>query len=107
MHFPHGKTVVYKYTADVKTGTLEPTHYASQFALEGLLYIRHDSNDSKNQNSYYVALTDLKHGMFNGEVDYNGKIRRVHPISDSVRVLQDPFMLIYDDNGKVNYIIKL
>lgn len=64
--------------------------------------MRHVSNDLKNHHSFYVALTDLKHGMFNGHIDYNEKILRTHPISETVRVLQDPFMVIYDDNGRVS-----
>ena len=64
--------------------------------------MRHDLSDSLHPNSYYVALTDIEHGLFNGQMNYNEEMKQVqYTIPDAARVLQDPFMIIYDDQGKV------
>ncbi|XP_015589014.1 uncharacterized protein LOC107264834 [Cephus cinctus] len=103
-HFPRGKTVVYKYDVDVKAGTIESVPYASQFALNGYLYVKQDVSDPALKNAYYFTLADLKYSLHNGEANHYDKIKPIHPLSDSVRILQDPFVVAFDDHGKIQGI---
>ncbi|KAK2584789.1 hypothetical protein KPH14_007107 [Odynerus spinipes] len=99
-HFPHGKTLVYKYYADIKAGTIEPVPYASQFALDGILYIKHDTTDPTLNNAYYVTLSNVKFGLHNGQATHFQRVDTFHPILEAAKVLQDPFLIVFDESGK-------
>lgn len=100
MHFPVEKTVIYKYYADVKAGVIEPAQYASQFALSGQLHIKKDVSDPTLNNAYYVKLQDVKYGMHNG-MSTHQPIEVVHELGEVAQQIQDPFLVVYDESGKV------
>lgn len=102
MHFPAEKTVIYNYYADVKAGIVEPVQYASEFALTGQLHIRKDVSDPSLNNAYYVKLNNLKYGMFNGMVEHHQPIEVVHELGEAAQQIQEPFVIVYNENGKVN-----
>lgn len=101
MHFPAEKTVIYNYYADVKAGTVEPVQYASEFALAGQLHIRKDVSDPSLNNAYYIKLHNLKYGMFNGMVGQHQPIEVVHELGEATQQIQEPFVIVYNENGKV------
>uniref|UniRef100_A0A348G627 Very high density protein 1 n=1 Tax=Odontomachus monticola TaxID=613454 RepID=A0A348G627_ODOMO len=100
VHFPAGKTVIYKYYADVKAGVIEPAQYASQFALNGQLHIKKDVSDPALRNAYYVKLQDVKYGMYNGMSAHHQPIEVVHELGEAAQQIQDPFLVVYDRSGK-------
>lgn len=100
-HFPRGKTLVYKYYGDIKAGTIELAPYASQFGLESVLYIKHDISDPTLKNAYYVTLRNSKIGLHNGMSIHYQKVVNFHPIVESAKTLEKPFLVVYDENGKV------
>ncbi|KAG7189215.1 hypothetical protein KM043_008778 [Ampulex compressa] len=102
VHYHRGKTVVYKYYADVKAGIIEPAPYASQFVLEGVLYVRHDTSDPTLKNAYHVTLTDVKSGLYNGHAVHHERLHTVHPIVEAAKVIQDPFLIVYNEEGKLH-----
>nr|XP_050865119.1 uncharacterized protein LOC127070756 [Vespula vulgaris] len=99
-HFPRGKTLVYKYYGDIKAGTIELAPYASQFGLESVLYIKHDISDPTLKNAYYVTLRNSKIGLHNGMSIHYQKVVNFHPIVESAKALEKPFLVVYDENGK-------
>lgn len=105
MHFPAEKTVIYKYYANVEAGILEPTQYISQFALTGQLHIRKDVSDPTLNNAYYIKLQDVKYGMYNGIFMHHRPIETVHELGEAAQQIQDPFLIVYDENGKVRISI--
>lgn len=102
MHFPAEKTVIYNYHANLKTGIIEPAHYASQFVLDGQLYIKKDISDPTLNNAYYVKLNNVKYGMHNGMVADDEPVEVVHELGEATQQIQEPFVIVYDDHGKVN-----
>ncbi|KAK0162931.1 hypothetical protein PV327_006658 [Microctonus hyperodae] len=99
--FPHGKTLVYNYYGDVKAGIIEPAAYASQFAIAGQLYIKHDTTDPKLSHAYYAVLTNVKTGMHNGNAAHFQRTAIVSPIPDAAKVIQEPFLIINNDKGEL------
>ncbi|CAK9819554.1 vit-2 [Anthophora quadrimaculata] len=99
-HFPHGKTLTYKYNVDVKAGMIDPAPFASQFGIEGLLHVKHDVTDPTLQNAYYVALTDVKHALHNGHVHQHEHLSVMQPITDDSKAIQNPFLIVYDETGR-------
>ncbi|XP_015176309.1 PREDICTED: vitellogenin-6-like [Polistes dominula] len=99
-HFPHGKTVIYKYYADVKAGTIEPVPYASQFGLQSVLYVKHDTSDPTLNNAYYIKLSNSKFGLFNGQSAHYERVSNFNPILEASKALEEPFLVVYDENGK-------
>ncbi|XP_014607084.1 PREDICTED: uncharacterized protein LOC106788397 [Polistes canadensis] len=99
-HFPHGKTVVYKYYADVKAGTIEPLPYASQFGLQSTLYVKHDTSDPTLTNAYYIKLSYSKFGVFNGQSAHYERVSNFNPILEASKALEEPFLVVYDEIGK-------
>lgn len=102
--FPHGKTVVYKYYGDAKAGIIEPAPYASQFALEGDLHVKHDNSDPTLKNAYYVALLNVKTGMHNGVAAHYQRTKVLKPIVDAAKAIEKPFLIVYGDDGKVSVV---
>ncbi|XP_034178642.2 larval-specific very high density lipoprotein [Osmia lignaria lignaria] len=102
-HFPRGKAVVYKYNADMKAGALQPADSASQFGIECRLKVKH-SNDPTLRNAYLVAMTDVKHGLYNGRVMHFDPVSSVSPIPDAAKDIQNPFMIVYDENARLQGI---
>lgn len=102
MHFPAEKTVIYNYHANVKTGIIEPAHYASQFVLVGQLHIKKDISDPTLNNAYYVKLNSVKYGVHNGMVVDDEPVQVVHELEEATLQIQEPFVIVYDDHGKVN-----
>lgn len=102
MHFPTEKTVIYNYYADVKAGIIQPTQYASQFALVGQLHIKKDISDPTLNNAYYVKLNNIKYGMYNGILVDHEPVEVVHELGEATQQIQEPFVIVYDDHGKVN-----
>ncbi|XP_076757281.1 larval-specific very high density lipoprotein [Xylocopa sonorina] len=100
-YVPHGKTVTYKYTADVKAGVIEPASLASQYGIECLLHVKHDATDPTLKNAYYVTLTDVKHGMHNGHTTYHEHVHLVHPIVEAAEAIETPFLVVYDESGNL------
>lgn len=101
--FPHGKVVVYKYYGDVKAGIIEPAAYASQFALQGYVHVKHDTSNPQLKNAFYVSLTDLKSGMFNGKAVHYQQTQVLKPIKDDAKAIEKPFLIIFDQAGKVSF----
>ncbi|KOC66503.1 Vitellogenin [Habropoda laboriosa] len=96
-HFPHGKTVTYKYRADAKAGMMNPAPFASQFGIEGLLHVKHDVTDPTLRHAYYVALTDVKHALHNGHnIDHLSVTQPIHDLSKDIEI---PFLIVYDEVG--------
>lgn len=95
--------MIYDYHADVKTGIIEPVQYASQFALVGQLHIKKDTSDATLNNAYYVKLNNVKYGIYNGMVrTYYQPIEVLHELGEAAQQIQEPFMIVYDERGKVN-----
>lgn len=93
--------MIYNYHADVKTGILEPAQYASQFALAGQLYVKKDTSDATLNNAYYIKLNNVKYGIYNGMVRHQ-PIEVLQELGDAAQQIQEPFMIVYDERGKVN-----
>lgn len=102
MHFPAEKTIIYNYYADVKAGIIEPAQYASQFVLTGKLHIKKDVSDPTLNNAYQVKLQDVKYGMHNGMAKHYEPTEAVHELEKDAQEIQNPFLIVYDENGKVN-----
>ncbi|EFN69845.1 Vitellogenin [Camponotus floridanus] len=100
VHFPAQKTVIYNYHANVKTGIIEPAHYASQFVLVGQLHIKKDISDPTLNNAYYVKLNNVKYGVHNGMVINDEPVQVVHELEEATLQIQEPFVIVYDDHGK-------
>lgn len=100
--FPRNNITTYRYYADVKTGNIEPSPYASQFVITGLMRIKPaELSDLKLKNAYYILL-EVTHGVRNGEIQHFEKIvGSTLPIPDAAKALNDPFVVVFDDNGKV------
>lgn len=92
---------MYKYIADMKAGTMEPADFASQFGIECHLNVKH-SNDPTLKNAYLVAMTDVKHGLHNGRVKHFEPVGGVSPLPDAAKDIQNPFMIVYDESGRVS-----
>ncbi|XP_012273871.1 uncharacterized protein LOC105696201 [Orussus abietinus] len=101
--FPYlrGKTLTYRYYADVKLGTLKPVQYASYFALDGHVLVTHDSSDPTTNYAYIVTLKDIKHTLFNGQMTLWQKIETFHEMSEASKMIHDPFVVVFDERGKV------
>jgi len=102
VHFPAEKTVIYNYYADAKAGIIEPAQYASQFALSGQLHVKKDISDPSLNNAYYVKLNNVKYGLYNGMVVHHQPIEVVHELGEAAQQIQDPFVIVYDEYGKVS-----
>lgn len=102
VHFPAEKTVIYNYYADVKAGIIEPAQYVSQFVLVGQLHVKKDTSDPTFNNAYYVKFNNIKYGMHNGMVGNYQPVEMVHELGEATQQIQEPFVIVYDDNGKVN-----
>ena len=100
--FPHGKSIVYKYYGDVKAGIIEPAPYASQFALEGDLHVTHDDSDTSLNNAFYAVLLNVRSGMHNGVAAHYQRTKVLTPIDQAAKAIEQPFLIIYDDNGIVS-----
>ncbi|KAI4504781.1 hypothetical protein M0802_000331 [Mischocyttarus mexicanus] len=98
--FPHGKTVVYKYYADVKAGTIEPVPYASQFGLQSILYVKRYIYDQSLKNAYYVKLSNSKFGLHNGVSAHYERVTNFNPILEASKALEEPFLVVYNEIGQ-------
>lgn len=90
----------------MKAGIIEPAAYASQYAISGQLNIKHDSSDPSLPNAYYVAFNNVKTGLHNGMAAHFQRTAVDTTIPDAARVIQDPFLLVYNDNGQVRINVK-
>ncbi|XP_043288151.1 uncharacterized protein [Venturia canescens] len=99
--FPHGKIVVFKYYGDVKAGIIEPGAYASQFALQGSVHVKHDTSDPQLKNAFYVSLTDVRSGMFNGKAAHYQPTQVLKPIKETAKAIETPFLIVFDEAGKL------
>lgn len=87
----------------MKAGIIEPVQYASQFALVGQLHVKKDVSDPTLNNVYYVKLNNVKYGMYNGMVTvHHQPIEVLHEIEEAAQQIQEPFVIVYDERGKVN-----
>ena len=93
---------MYRYYGSVTAGVIEPTPYASQFALEGDLHVTHDDSDTNLNNAFYAVLSNAMTGMHNGvATDYQRK-KVLTPIDQAAKAIEQPFLIVYDDNGIVS-----
>ncbi|XP_074111729.1 LOW QUALITY PROTEIN: larval-specific very high density lipoprotein [Cotesia typhae] len=99
--FPKEETLIYNYYGDVKAGIIEPAAYASQYSISGKLHIKHDTSDPKYQHSYLISLQDVKTGLHNGNAAHYEPTKILMPILEAARVIEDPFIVVYDDFGQV------
>ncbi|KAL0116776.1 hypothetical protein PUN28_009999 [Cardiocondyla obscurior] len=100
VHFPVEKTLIYNYYANVKAEIVEPAQYVSQFALVGQLHVTKDDSDPTLSNAYYVKLNNVKYGMYNGMVtEHYRPIEVLQELGDAAQQIQEPFMIIYNENG--------
>ncbi|XP_046813356.1 LOW QUALITY PROTEIN: uncharacterized protein LOC124421789 [Vespa crabro] len=99
-HFPHGKTLHYKYYGDVKAGIIELAPYASQFGLKSDLYIKHYTSDPLLNNAYYVTLQNCTFGLYNGKAVHSDMVGHFLPIAEDAKAIEKPFLIVYDDNFK-------
>lgn len=97
--FPHGKLVTYKYIADVKAG-VEPSLFVSNYGIECLLNVQHIT-DTNSKNTYYVNLTNVKYGLYNGFVKHYESLSVMESIPDVANAILNPFLIVYDENGHV------
>ncbi|XP_046414764.1 uncharacterized protein LOC124176922 [Neodiprion fabricii] len=103
--FPKGKITTYRYYADVKAGTFESTPFASQFAIAGFLHVTPEVGDKSLKNAFYMSL-NVTHGIRNGAISHSDKIENNFlPLADIAGVLNDPFIVVFDDNGKVKNLL--
>ncbi|XP_003704320.3 larval-specific very high density lipoprotein [Megachile rotundata] len=102
-HFPHGKVATYKYTVDVKAGAMQPDEFGSKFGMECVMKVVH-SSDPTLRNAYYVVMSDVKHGLYNGHMKHFQHINNMHPIADVAKHIQNPFLMVYDENGHLQGI---
>lgn len=94
--------MTYKYRADVKAGIIDPAPFASDFNIECLLQVHHDVTNPNSKNTFYVTLSDMKHGLYNGPMKRYESVSQLLPI-DAAKALLNPFLVIYDENGHVSY----
>lgn len=86
----------------MKAGVIEPAHYASQFALVGQLHVKKDVSDSTSNNAYHIQLNNIKHGVHNGMVTaHHQPIEVFHELGEAAQQIQEPFVVVYDEHGKV------
>ncbi|XP_046735153.1 uncharacterized protein LOC124404801 [Diprion similis] len=99
--FPRDQITTYKYYADVKAGNIEPVPYASQFVITGVMHVTPYLSDPSLKNAIHITL-NVTHGIRNGEIQHFEKISdHMLPVPDAANVIKDPFIVIFDDNGKV------
>jgi len=86
----------------VKAGVIEPAQYASQFTLVGQLHVKKDVSDSTLNNAYYIKLNNVKYGVHNGMVTaHHQPIEVLHELGEAAQQIQEPFVVVYDEHGKV------
>ncbi|XP_046735154.1 uncharacterized protein LOC124404802 [Diprion similis] len=103
--FPKDKVTTFKYYADVKVGSFESTPFASQFAIAGLLRVIPEVGDKSLKNAFYMDL-NVTHGIRNGAISHSEKIENnLLPLPEVAEVLNDPFLVVFDDNGKVKNLL--
>ncbi|XP_046470654.1 vitellogenin-6-like [Neodiprion pinetum] len=99
--FPRDQVTTYKYYADVKAGNIEPVPYASQFVIGGVMHVTPHLSDPSLKNAFHITL-NVTHGVRNGEIQHFEKITdHMLPVPDVAEVINDPFIVIFDDDGKV------
>ncbi|XP_076167067.1 larval-specific very high density lipoprotein [Ptiloglossa arizonensis] len=103
-YFPHGKLVKYKYSVDVKSGVMwAPNQYASSFGIESQLRVQHVLNEQTLTNSYYVELRNVVHTMHNGPAMHAQRPdTKLLSIRDDVKLIESPFAIVFDNNGRLN-----
>lgn len=77
-------------------------HYVSQFSITGQLHITKDVSDLTLNNAYYMKLNNVKYGMYNGMVIIPQPSEALHELGEAAQQIQEPFMIVYDEYGKVN-----
>lgn len=69
--------------------------------ITGLLHVVPHVSNSDLKNAFYMIL-DVTHGVRNGGMKHFERIlEKTLPLPDAARALKDPFLVTFEDNGKV------
>ena len=94
--------MTYKYHAVVKVETTVSTPFASDFEIECLLQVHHDATNPTSKNIFYITLTNVKYGLYNGRMLHHAPSESVMlPIDDAAKAILNPFLVVYNEHGHV------
>lgn len=92
--FAPGKEFVYDFSLSSHAGSKDYVSFASTFNITGDLHVQNTGNVLN------VKLTDIKFGLYNGEMDYTNLPHINMKAFDQLKPLSEPFS-VQLDNGKV------
>lgn len=92
---PQNQEVIYEYEALIKSGTLYPAAFASEFFLNGKLHIQY------HDQYLVVQFSDLKYKMYNGLEDGSQYKAQYVPMPAGVEDLYKSFIIAIDQSGLV------
>jgi hypothetical protein len=77
----------------------------SKFQIKGKLLQKYDNSDPHLKFTKYMKFHDIKHSIYNG-ADNGEAHGEFHPLNDTVKDFEAPFLIVTDQFSKVSNNIK-
>ncbi|XP_057329948.1 vitellogenin-4-like [Microplitis mediator] len=100
--FPDGKTLVYNYYGDLKTGF--PAEFASRYSIIGKFHITSYISDPNLKNAYTLTLKNAKIGFQYRKATHFDQNKSYLPVPEAAKVIEEPFLVDFSETGELEGI---